>query len=122
MSISFSDLTRAIIYIQNNSADIVNLLECGADVDVVDMQEATPLHWACALLRAAIVDSLLSHNADIDIVDNNGYTALHEAMSQPATFSNRVAVLQLMATCAQSRLEASSADWIRLAQNEYIKL
>ena len=94
------------------------LLEGGASIDAVDRTAQTSLHLACLYLKPAIVDSLLRHNADIDIVNNSGRTALQCAMSRPSSSPNRVAVLQLMATCAHTRLEASSADWIRLARNE----
>ena len=101
------------------SADVVQLLlEGGAEIDAVNEDKWTPLHCACFYLNPAVVESLLCHNADIDIVGNDGRTAHQVALSQPAFSPNRVALLQLMATCAQTRLEASSADWIRLAQNE----
>ena len=116
MSKSFSDLHRAAL---NNSVDLVQrLVEGGADMDEVDILGRTPLYWACHCLKPAVVESLLRHNADIDIVDSYGRTALQLAMSRPVTSPNRVAVLQLMATCAQTRLEASSAEWNRLARNE----
>ena len=121
MSRSVSDLQIAIT--QNNLADDVELLlEGGADVDEVYANGWTPLHYACIFHLPAIVESLLRHNANINIVDKRGYTALQLAMSQPVTSPNRMAVLQLMATCAQTRLEASSTDWIRLAQNERFEL
>ena len=101
----------------NDSNIVVMLFERGADIDAVNWCGRTPLHWACHRLYPTVVDILLHHCADIDIVDNNGDTALQGVMSRPAS-SNRVAVLQLMATCAQTRLEESSADWIRLARNE----
>ena len=119
MSKADSALHRAVI--ENKSADLVKLLEGGADIDEREVNcrfGQTPLHWACSYLNPAIVDSLLCHNADIDIVNKYGRTALQNAMSHPSIYTNRMAVLQLMATCAQTRLEASSADWIRLARNE----
>ena len=101
-----------------NDSNVVNLLvEFGADIDVVNVFGEKPLHLACYHLHPAIVESLLYRGADIDIVKNSGRTVLHMAMSEPVS-PNRVAVLQLMATCAQTRLEESSADWIRLARNE----
>ena len=106
---------------QRNNADVLELLlKRGADIDEVNDDGWTPLHFACLYLHTAapaVVESLLRHNADIDIEDYNGRTALQCAMFEP-TSPNRLAVLQLMATCAQTRLEASSADWIRIAQNE----
>ena len=101
----------------NYSNIAVMLVEHGADNDAVNEDGGTPLHYACSYLNSAVVESLLHHCADIDIVTNNGYTALQVALYEPAS-PNRVAVLQLMATCAQTRLEESSADWIRMARNE----
>ena len=115
MSTLYSDLHRAII--SNNAADVIELLKGGSVFDEVNIYGRTPLHIACCCVSPTIVDLLLRHNADIDIVDNGGHTALQLAMYR-STSPNRVAVLQLMATCAQTRLEASSADWIRLARNE----
>ena len=102
---------------RNMAVDLLDLLlEGGANIDAVDDNGWTHMHFAC---NPAIVESLLRHNADVDIMNNdNGYTALQWAMSRPVTSSNRAAVLQLMATCAQTRLKASSTDWIRLARNE----
>ena len=111
------------------------LVEAGANVNILNKNPGSALHGACFRLIPAVVESLLRQNADIDVVDNYGCltalhlgscmalhhgsrTALQLAMSQPANSPNRVAVRQLMATCAQTRLEASSADWIRLARNE----
>ena len=116
MSTWDSDLNRAIFF--NNSVDLVELLEGGADIDDLNAYGWTPLHHACHTLNPVIVESLLRHNADIDIVDKYGFTALQLTMSARPSSPNCVAVLQLMATCAQTRLEASSAEWIRLARNE----
>ena len=109
-----------------NHHDVVELLlERGADIDAANMFGMTPINGACALynLCPAVLETLLHHGANIDIVDHHGRTALQKAMtrSPPNARSNsptRVALLQLMATCAQTRLEESSADWIRLARNE----
>ena len=93
------------------------LLEGGSEIDVTTVLGRTPLHLACYHINPPVVELFLLHNADIDIVDNGGRTALHEC-ARPSTSPNRVSVLQLLATCAQTRLEASSVDWIRLARNE----
>ena len=105
---------------RRNNADVMDLLlKCGADIDAVNAFKWTALHWACYQMYPAVVESLLRHAADIDIVDHIGLTALQLTLAEPDS-PNRVAVLQLMATYAQTRLEASSADWIRLARNERI--
>ena len=103
---------------KNSSADVVDLLlERGADIDAVDVESETPLHFACHILHSAVVDSLLRHCADIDIVDNYGRTALQLAVSRPITSPDGLAVLKLMGACAQMRLESSLIDWIRLARH-----
>ena len=116
MSRLFPSLHHASM--QNNLADLVELLEGAADIDEVNMFGWTSLHFACAYFNVAPVDLLLRRGADIDIVNDDGRTALQLAMSRSDTYPNSVAVLQLMATYAQTRLEASSADWIHLARNE----
>ena len=104
---------------KGNDENVVQLLvEHGAAIDAVDVHGSTPLHFACCHFKPAVVDTLLHQCADIDTVNNDGYTALQLAMYRPVTSPNRVDVLQLMAACAQTRLEDSSADWIRLARNE----
>ena len=105
---------------RRNNADVMDmLLKCGADINAANAFKWTALHWACYQMYPAVVESLLRHAADIDIVDHIGLTALQLTLAEPDS-PNRVAVLQLMATYAQTRLEASSADWIRLARNERI--
>ena len=108
---------------QDNHVDVAELLlEHGADIDAANRDGWTSLHWACYHLYPAMVDLLLRHNLDIDIVSYDGRgTALQFAMFYPATSPNREVVLQLMATCAKTRVEASFADWIRLARNERCK-
>ena len=104
---------------ERNDAFVVELLlELGADVDAVSGDGWVPLHCACNFLNPTVVDSLLRHSADIDILTNYSQTILQFAMSRSATSPNRLAVLQLMSTCAQTRLEASLADWLRLARHE----
>ena len=107
----------ALMYATWNFLLMEILIEAGASVNIFSNDRLLALHRACLYLNPPVIDAILSHNADIDIV-NNGLTALQLVLSSPSTSPNRVVVLQLMATCAQTRLEASSADWIRLAQNE----
>ena len=124
-TLSFAVMSRLSVAIYrafelNDSSDVLRLLELGADVDEVNaMTGMTLLHCACIYLNPAVIESFLRLGADIDIVtSNSGFTALQKVKSRPSISPNRVAVLQLMATCAQTRLEASLAEWIRLAQNE----
>ena len=126
MSTSFTSVLHDAVAL-HNLANVVELLQGGADIDEVDEDGQTPLHWACILFNTAVVEALLRHNADIEMVNNDGYTALQCCIFLPDTFPNlpasfptssRMDMLQLMAMCAQTRLGASSAEWIRLARNE----
>ena len=83
----YSALHWAVI--SHNAADVMALLEGGADIDEVSSFGWTPLHIACSNLLPAIVDTLLHHNADIDIVDRHGRTALQLAMSGSSNTPNR---------------------------------
>ena len=62
-----------------------------------------------------IVDLLLRYGADIDLISNDGRTALHEAVLNQSSSADRLSVLRLLTNCSHARLEASMADWIRLA-------
>ena len=116
--LSVNNISAIHIASGRNLVNVVELmLERGSEIDVVTVLGRTPLHLACYHINPPVVELFLLHNADIDIADNGGRTSLHEC-ARPSTSPNRVAVLQLMATCAQTRLEASSADWIRLARYE----
>ena len=108
------DFMTPLIIACENAVEL--LMHCGADVELLDV---TPLHWACLNQQPDAVETFLHQGADIDIVDPRGKTALQEALyGHSSSMSNRVATLQHLATCSQTRLEASSADWIRLARNE----
>ena len=114
-----NDLNSALHYAcdQNHVEVVELLLSRGVDIDAVNVDRVTPLHYACNHLHPAVVEMLLCQRADIDIVANDGGIALQWALSR-ATSSNRVDVLHLMATCAKTRFESNSADWIRLARIE----
>jgi len=50
-----------------------------ADIDKVDAQGQTPLHWACDNGYAKVVEILLDNGASINSKDNDGMTPLHYA-------------------------------------------
>ena len=49
----------------------------GVDVDVVDGDGQTPLHWAAGMGRAGVVEVLLKRGANVGARDGRGMTALH---------------------------------------------
>ena len=57
--------------VRMNSLSFVDLLirQCGADVDVTDFRNVTPLHLAAGLGHDAIVACLLSNGADANVRD-----------------------------------------------------
>ena len=57
------------------------LLEHNADVNIQDLEGATPLHLTVDEGNEAVVAMLLEHRADINIEDNDGYTPLYQAFA-----------------------------------------
>ena len=53
------------------------LLERGADVNVPNDENQTPLHLACYFGRVKLVQILLDAGANVDMKDDQGQTALH---------------------------------------------
>lgn len=56
------------------------LLESGADLNMVDDDGWTPLHYASRHGNFEIIELLLDLGADINIKNEKGYTALHYAI------------------------------------------
>lgn len=63
------------------SEDFVGvLLKNGADPDLADCDDVTPLHKACEyMLGSKIVELLLKHQASTDRIDRNGQSPVHYA-------------------------------------------
>jgi hypothetical protein len=61
------------------TADVVGLIDQGADLHAKDMLGDTPLHFACYNGHAEVVKALLEKGADLHAKDNNGYSPLHWA-------------------------------------------
>ncbi|EAY19427.1 ankyrin repeat protein, putative [Trichomonas vaginalis G3] len=59
------------------SAEI--LLNCGANPNLKDGNQETPLHFAAKSNSLDIVSTLISHGADINAINVNGWTPLHHA-------------------------------------------
>ncbi len=68
-------------YIGNT--DIVQLLlENGANVNLVDDENDTPLHCACLHGHFTIAQSLLEHGTNVNVVGGDGDTPLHYACAK----------------------------------------
>lgn len=73
----------AVSFVADNVSLLNTLLSAGASPSAVDLWQRTPLHWAFALGRSAIVAALLSIPGDHRAVaDRNGWTPLHFAADQ----------------------------------------
>lgn len=58
---------------------VEELLKRGADVDVLDFDKRTPLHWAAYHGRVDEMETLLLAGADVNARDREGKTPLHDA-------------------------------------------
>jgi len=66
--------------VQSNSLEIVKLLlDKGCDIDVRNLQLATPLYLACQLNSHPIIKHLLDKKANIELKDSDFTTPLHVA-------------------------------------------
>jgi cytohesin len=70
---------------------VATLLEAGADPNLRDAEQGTPLHWAATDGNIEISRRLLRAGADINADTRRGNTALHRA-----AFHNRVDFVQLL--------------------------
>ena len=52
------------------------LIQNGADVNAVSMNEMTALHWAANSKNARVIKVLLQNGADVNAVDEYEHTAL----------------------------------------------
>jgi ankyrin repeat protein len=66
---------------ENNMPEVLRLLSVGADVNVKDYGDRTPLHWACENGHIQVLQALLDHGAHIEAKDSDGNTPLHDASS-----------------------------------------
>ena len=73
------------------TAIVIELLRCGADVNLQDKANGYPaagnaaLHFAADKGRADIVSILLDHNAQVNLQNSYGLTALHYALGSNHT-------------------------------------
>ena len=64
---------------------LLYLLEIGADINAIDAESRTPLHYASMVGSTAVVERLVERNADINVKDKYGRSALHIAASMGHT-------------------------------------
>ena len=65
----------------NSNADVVKvLIEKGADVNALNNDKSTPLHWAASNnSNADVVKVLIEKGADVNALNNDKSTPLHQA-------------------------------------------
>jgi ankyrin repeat protein len=58
---------------------VAELLEHGADPNIVTPTGMAPLHYACGALNPTCISPLLAYGADINAIDHDGHNSLHLA-------------------------------------------
>ena len=56
------------------------LLKKGADVNILDFQRLTALHYAAKVGHCGVIEELLNNKSDVNAKDSNGRTPLHGAV------------------------------------------
>ncbi len=74
-SYSIDDVTRLILL----------LIDKGADVNAVNLNNQTPLHWAAMYGHKEILELLINKRANINAADSNGQTPLSWAIKSGYT-------------------------------------
>lgn len=91
MVLSFGDYLRQDKYGQTplhgaanyGHQDIVELLlDCGTDVNALDLSKSSPLFEAVRLHHLQVVKSLLSRGAEVNLTDKENWTPLLRAFQQ----------------------------------------
>ena len=54
-------------------------MDVGADVNIADFNEVTPLMMACVNKDVKVVKMFIKESVHLDVKDKNGWTALHYA-------------------------------------------
>ena len=75
----FSDLNLLDAVENNDCAEILKLIKCGADVNAKNEYGETPLHTACVRGYFEVAQTLTTAGADVNATNCIGSTPLHEA-------------------------------------------
>ena len=78
-----NSLIKAVL--QGESGTVLQMLNHGADVNVLDGESKTLLHLAAGSGNVEVVRVLIAHEADINARDNRDLTPLHAAASEGHT-------------------------------------
>jgi len=63
---------------KNENSNVLEMLDCGADVNVGDLDRGnTPLHMAASFGQKGTLELLVARGADVNKQDKRGVTALH---------------------------------------------
>ena len=96
------------------------LVQAGADIEAVDDEGRTPLHWAARVNHLEIVQLLIDKNAQLDVVDCDGVTPLSLAACYDAAET-----VTLLAEAGASVNIKDNEEWTALhaaAYNKNLKL
>ncbi|RDW56944.1 hypothetical protein BP5796_13011 [Coleophoma crateriformis] len=88
---------------------ISEVLTDGGDLNTVDSQDWTPLHWACFGRSQKAIPVLVAHGAEIDAKDSVGWTPLFWA-----ALNGDTATVQLLLTKNANHLERDMHSWTAL--------
>ena len=93
---------------QNDQAFALTFLkENGADMDCVDIEGQTPLHWACYQGADESIYYILAWTKALNLQDSQGKTALHLAVENVHRFRNLRALKEMLIKGSSRDLEDS---------------
>lgn len=86
------------IFSKGNIWTVLSLIRAGADINAVDIDKQTPLHFAAIKGDDWIVKILLKNGADRSLLNKNGETALDvaEKMYRSYSFDNYRQTIDLL--------------------------
>ncbi len=93
----------------NNSQEVQQLIDNGANVNAAGAHDYAPLHWAAACGNADIVRMLLAAGAKPDVQNNDGHTPLQLCFISP---------FHINSECVALLLEAGSNPNVKARDND----